>query len=111
MALRLGGAISVECVVQEGKSKYTFPERQVIRFEFPARGSMPAVARCTGTTVWRSKPEIPGVPAGELLGDSDVNGSVFIGDKGIVTTGCYGERTRLIPASRRCRTTGCRRQF
>ena len=40
------------------------------------------------------------MPAGELLGDSDINGSVFIGDKGMVTTGCYGERTRLVPAEK-----------
>jgi hypothetical protein len=44
------------------------------------------------------QPDIKGVPAGELLGDSDSNGSLFIGDKGMVTTGCYGERTRLVPA-------------
>jgi hypothetical protein len=36
----------------------------------------------------------------EFLGDKDVNGSVFIGDKGMVTTGCYGERTRLVPEPR-----------
>jgi len=99
MALRLGHAISVECVMQEGKSKYTFPSRQVIRFDFPARGSMPAVA-----VYWHDgmakQPELPGVPTGELLGDSDVNGSVFIGEKGVVTTGCYGERTRLLPAEK-----------
>jgi predicted dehydrogenase len=99
MALRLTHAISVECVMQEGKGKYTFPERQVIRFDFPARGSMPPVA-----VYWHDglakQPEIKGVPAGELLGDSDVNGSVFLGDKGIVTTGCYGERTRLLPAEK-----------
>ena len=99
MALRLTHAISVECVMQEGKSKYTFPKRQVIRFDFPARGTMPPVA-----VFWHDgmekQPEIQGVPAGELLGDSDVNGSVFIGDKGIVTTGCYGERTRLLPAEK-----------
>ena len=28
------------------------------------------------------------------------NGSIFIGDKGMVTTGCYGERTRLVPAEK-----------
>jgi predicted dehydrogenase len=99
MALRLTAAISVECVERVGKSKYTFPERQVIRFDFPARGSMPPVS-----VFWHDglekQPEIPGVPAGELLGDSDVNGSVFIGDKSIMTTGCYGERSRLLPAEK-----------
>jgi predicted dehydrogenase len=99
MALRLTAPTSVECVVQEGKGRYTFPERQVIRFDFPARGSMPAVA-----VYWHDglhkQPDMQGVPAGELLGDSDVNGSVFLGSKGIVTTGCYGERTRLVPAGK-----------
>jgi predicted dehydrogenase len=97
MALRLTAPVSVECTKQEGKSQYTFPKASEIRFDFPARGSMPPV-----TIYWHdgliSQPEIRGVPTGELLGDSDVNGSLFIGDKGMLTTGCYGERTRLIPA-------------
>jgi predicted dehydrogenase len=97
MALRLTAPTSVECVRQEGKSKYTFPLKTLIRFDFPARGSMGPV-----TLYWHDgmtrQPGIPGVPEGELLGDSDVNGSVFIGTKGMVTTGCYGEDTRLVPA-------------
>ena len=40
------------------------------------------------------------MPEGELIGDKDINGSLFIGDKGMVTTGCYGEDTRLVPAAR-----------
>jgi len=99
MALRLTHAISVETIFQEGKSKYTFPKKQVIRFDFPARGSMPPVS-----VYWHDgmekQPELKGVPVGELLGDSDVNGSVFIGEKGLMTTGCYGERTRLLPAEK-----------
>jgi len=99
MALRLTAPVSVECVKQEGKGQYTFPKQSVIRFDFPERGNMPAVA------VWwhdglDAQPEFPGVPQGELLGDSDVNGSLFIGDRGMVTTGCYGERTRLVPAEK-----------
>jgi predicted dehydrogenase len=99
MALRLTAPVSVECVKQEGKGKYTFPQRSVIRFDFPARGAMPAVK-----VFWHDgmekQPDMEAVPAGELLGDSDVNGSLFIGDKGMVTTGCYGERTRLVPAAK-----------
>ena len=101
MALRLGALppLSVECISQEGKSKYTFPKAAVIRFDFPARGAMPPVS------VWwhdglYERPEFPGVDKGELLGDSDVNGSLFIGSKGMVSTGCYGERTRLAPAAK-----------
>ena len=48
----------------------------------------------------KQRPDFPNVAADELLGDSDVNGSLFIGDKGMVTTGCYGERTRLVPAEK-----------
>jgi predicted dehydrogenase len=99
MALQIANPVSVECVSQEGKSKYTFPHRQVIRFDFPARGAMPPVK-----VFWHDsldkQPDFEGVAAGELLGDSDINGSLFIGDKGMVTTGCYGERTRLVPAEK-----------
>ena len=96
MAMRLTAPTSVECIKQVGKGKYTFPQQSVIRFDFPARETMPALQ-----LFWHdgcaTAPEFPGIPAGELIGDSDVNGSLFMGDKGMVTTGCYGERTRLMP--------------
>ena len=161
MALRLGAPTSVECVRQEGKSKYYYPSKSVIRFDFPARGAMPAVK-----IFWYDglgvQPDIAGVPKGEILGDlprravpgqapnqapkgpaqiqgavfsqdyfdappeppappaetsaqqskdpnarldAEVsrriahgsNGSLFVGDKGMITTGTYGENTRLLP--------------
>lgn len=99
MALHLASPVSVECIRQEGKGKFTFPKKSVIRFDFPARKNMPAVK-----VFWhdglKEQPRIEGIPSGELLGDKDINGSVFIGDKGILTTGCYGERTRLMPDAR-----------
>jgi predicted dehydrogenase len=166
LALQLGSPTSVECVKQEGKSKYYYPLKSVIRFDFPARGSMPAVK-----VFWydgmQEQPDIPGVPTGERLGDlprprpqgqspqerrdenpfvqgqifteallapgaltppprprreapeaqpSDPNarldaqvsrmasrgsnGSLFIGDKGMITTGTYGENTRLLPVEK-----------
>lgn len=99
MALQLTAPISVECVKQEGKSENTYPKMSVLRWDFPARGSMPPVS-----IFWHDgltkQPEIEGVPAGELIGDSDTNGSLFLGSKAMMTTGCYGERTRLVPASK-----------
>jgi predicted dehydrogenase len=99
MALLLDAPSSVECLQQEGRSPFTFPTKSVIRFDFPARGSMPPVK-----LFWydglKETPRPPSVPEGELLGDRGNNGSLFIGDKGFITTGCYGERTRLVPASK-----------
>jgi hypothetical protein len=71
----------------------------VLRFDFPARGSMPALKLFWHDSL-KEFLKFDGIPAGELIGDDDNNGSLFIGDKGMVTTGCYGERTRLMPDSR-----------
>ncbi|MBC8166248.1 MAG: Gfo/Idh/MocA family oxidoreductase [Bryobacteraceae bacterium] len=99
MALRLTAPVSVECIKQEGKSEYTYPAKSIIRFDFPAREGMPPVKVFWYDSL-KLQPEIQGVPTGELLGDSDINGSLFVGDKGMMTTGCYGERTRLLPVSK-----------
>jgi hypothetical protein len=145
MALQLGPPKSVECIKKEGASPFMFPERSVIKFEFPARGNMPPV-----TLYWydgcKETPKIEGVPEGEWLGDMPFlmgggqgqqggpprqaqrtgyigrlfeyeqyeamrkepdklrfpppDGSLFIGSKGMITTGTYGEQTRLIPAEK-----------
>ena len=42
-ALHLTAPTSVECVSQVGKSSISYPERGVVRLEFPARENMPAV--------------------------------------------------------------------
>src|SRR5260370_32420086 len=43
MALMLRAPSSGECIKQEGKRSFMLPKKSVIRFDFPARGSMPAV--------------------------------------------------------------------
>jgi predicted dehydrogenase len=139
MALRLGAPVSVECVSKEGPSNFQFPKKSLIRYDFPARGNMPAVKLFWHDGL-KESPKIDGVPAGELLGDlpsiprkpgqpprppappsgfvgrvfnqeayeqalspeaklSGPNGSLLIGSKGMITTGTYGEQTRLIPAA------------
>jgi len=142
LALKLGSPTSVECVSKEGTSSFQFPKKSVIRFDFPARGNMPALKLFWYDSLTES-PKLPGVPAGELLGDlpskpatpgqpapaaapngytgrvftwdryqeaiapgarlSGPNGSVFIGDKGVMTTGTYGELTRLLPVAEKMR--------
>ena len=99
IALRLTAPVSVECIKQVGKGPHTFPQQAVIRFDFPARGAMGPVARYWHDGLTEA-PTFDGIPAGELIGDKDVNGSVFLGEKGVITTGCYGERTRLMPDAR-----------
>lgn len=164
LALKLGSPISVECTHVEGKSDYYYPSKAVIRFDFPARGDMPPV-KVFWYDAMMQQPDIPGIPAGEILGDlprnrhaslrdsvkpaesqpiggvftdaffspaapepespppqsapatpptpesereaeiarriaKGSNGSVFVGDKGFITTGTYGEWTRLIPVEK-----------
>jgi predicted dehydrogenase len=149
MALMLGAPTSVECVKQEGKSKWTYPKKSIIRFDFAARGSMPPVKVFWYDGMTGPPPRPEGLAESELLGDlprnsgggggqrrgggrtqdaqaaSDrpaappttdsnaaldanvarlaargSNGSLFVGDKGFLTTGTYGEGTRLLPAER-----------
>jgi predicted dehydrogenase len=155
MALRLTAPTSVECIKIEGASKYYYPSKAVIRFDFPARDNMPPV-----TIYWydamMTPPPVSGIAPGEILGDlprdrqppyplmpnaeprerqiiggvfTDAaltphplppapepkepvnpqereiaerirrgsNGSLFVGEKGFITTGTYGEWTRLVP--------------
>ncbi|MDQ6758490.1 MAG: Gfo/Idh/MocA family oxidoreductase [Acidobacteriota bacterium] len=175
MALMLGAPTSVECLKQEGKSSFTYPSKSVIRFDFPARNSMPAVkvfwydgcmeapfrpeglakdqvlgdlprrrppTDATAQTARTGRPNFtPGAPTPEpdwktewqrgieqerppeparqasaaaAPSDSNArldaevnrrvsqgsNGSLFIGDKGLITTGTYGENTRLLPVEK-----------
>ena len=94
-SLLLGAPTSVECIQQEKKNAHTFPAKSVIRFEFPARGSMPPV-----TLYWYDGGLLPKRPEGldpkVTLGDGN-NGSLFVGEKGFLTTGTYGAKTRLVP--------------
>jgi predicted dehydrogenase len=129
MALLLGAPTSVECIKQEGKSPYTYPKKSIIRFDFPARGSMPPVQVFWYDGMTGPPPRPQGLAEEELLGDlprramrpgaakpdnqappppaarqnrpaQSSNGSLFVGDKGFITSGTYGEFTRLVPAGR-----------
>ncbi len=97
-ALQLTAPTSVECVAQEGKNDQTYPKRSIIRFEFPARGAMPPL-----TLTWYDGGNQPdrskfGIPPDVKLGDGD-NGSLFIGEKGMIAIGTYGDRPKLLPDS------------
>jgi len=72
----------------------SFPRACTIRFEFPARGSMPPVAR-----YWYDGGIRPPIPA-ELEADHEDmpdEGLLFVGDKGKILAGFSGANPRLIP--------------
>jgi len=96
---------TVEVVMQRGRNEQTFPLTTTIKYCFPARGDMAAVDVYWYDGHWQedgervyNRPERPsGIPADQELGDENRNGSFLIGDKGIITTGEYGGRSRLMP--------------
>jgi len=100
MALNLSsvGPNSVELVMEEGNNKATFPNKAIIKYEFPARGSQPPV-----TIFWYSGGNLPprpkDIPEGDMIGEGN-NGSLFVGTDGYATCGTYGEDVRLLPDSR-----------
>ncbi len=167
MALQLTAPTSVECVSLEGRSDIFFPAKSVIRFDFPARGSMPAVKVFWYDAKREDQPDLPNAPKDQILGDlpynrignpeskvqpkerqiigevftdqffspkptppprqrpartaaeeaamtphdrelakwmsligKGTNGSLLVGDKGMITTGTYGENTRLLPVEK-----------
>jgi predicted dehydrogenase len=98
-ALKLGetkGRIKIEAE-SSGVNRETAPLWSIIRYEFPARGDMPPVK-----VAWYDGGKLPPRPEDigptVKLGD-DENGSLFVGDKGLLTAGEYGGSTRLLPDS------------
>ncbi|MCP4640367.1 MAG: Gfo/Idh/MocA family oxidoreductase [bacterium] len=98
-ALFLGVPISVEPVSWEGGNNETAPTKSVIKYEFPARKAegkkFPAC-----TVYWYDGGNLPprpaDIPADVELGGGD-NGTLFVGEKGYMTCGTYGEKPRLLP--------------
>ena len=169
MALQLTAPTAVECISLEGQSETFFPAKSVVRFDFPARGSMPPVKIFWYDAMRDEQPNFTNfanAPKDQILGDlpqnrvskasgdmqprerqiigevfteqffsprempaerthdrpskdesnmsphdrelskwmsligKGTNGSLFVGDKGMLTTGTYGENTRLLPVEK-----------
>lgn len=95
-ALDLGAPSAAEAE-HAGLGKETYPAWQIIRFEFAANGSRPAV-RMT----WHDGGKLPNKP--EHIGDeADLqdNGILFVGEKGTILCGGWSSPPSLFPASRR----------
>jgi len=99
-ALKLGDApgFTVERVMQEGMTDVLVPTASVLKYHFPERAGLPAV-----DFFWYDGGQLPerpeGIPNGEKMGDGE-NGSILVGSQGVLTTGTYGNKTRLLPDNR-----------
>ena len=76
--------------------KETAPASSRIEYEFPARGGRPEIK-----VIWRdgslNPPRPPQLEPHESLPAS--SGQLFVGDKGLLAAGIYGENPRLYPAA------------
>ncbi len=94
-ALKLAEAktFTIECVHQKGGSKEQFPQDNHLRWEFPARGDMPAVRVNSHDHEWPQAVKDLEKKYGVKFG----GGTVYVGDKGLLFTGTYGENPRILP--------------
>lgn len=96
-ALQLRDPISVEAIEQDIHTDQTYPNKSVIKFEFPRRGNFAPV-----TLYWYDGGNQPPHPAAanpdEKIGDLGEagNGSYFVGTEATLTTGTYADGTRLV---------------
>ncbi len=115
-ALKVGHPAAIEMEEVRGGTKERFPTGSRIRWDVPARGEMPALK-----VYWYEglKPGVSGTAVGNLriaTGDYrnlppllhelqqqypdeefDTSGTLYVGDKGILYTACYGQRMHLLP--------------
>jgi len=96
-ALKLKYPLSVEACATPVNDE-TYPLASIVRFEFPARDGMPPVKMN-----WYDggmKPERPEtLEAGRKLEQAASN-VLFIGDKGVIRCGEYGDSPRIIPETK-----------
>jgi predicted dehydrogenase len=113
-ALKLGHPVSIECLGMVGGGKEKHPQASVIRWDIPARDNMPAakVFWYDGAKLSQEakneqgKIQLPNYPPmlAEFEKKYDSNfregwdgGTFYIGTKGVMHTGCYGQRPRMLP--------------
>jgi predicted dehydrogenase len=99
--LKLGSPLSVEASSSE-RYPESYPQASIVRYDFPARGEMPAVRFS-----WYDGGLKPGRPVefegdGPFKGDGEDRdeGLLFVGDSGKILCGFNGANPKLIPASK-----------
>ncbi|MCP4643810.1 MAG: Gfo/Idh/MocA family oxidoreductase [bacterium] len=98
-ALQLGPPSTVECIRSEGANTQTAPGPAIVKYEFPAR-KWKRQRFCPVTLYWYEgglQPDRPeGIAPDVQLGDGG-NGTLFLGEKGVLTCSTYGGNPRLFP--------------
>lgn len=79
-------------------NKETYPSASIVRYEFPARENMPPV-KLTWYDGGMLPPQPEELEPGRKMG-KDGSGVIFVGDKGKLMCGTYGDSPRLIPESK-----------
>lgn len=86
---------SIQCLSQTPGSDEMFPQNNILRWDFPARASMPAV-KVFSYDNSGNKPEI--IKKLEAENNRRINnGTLYVGTKGYMYTDTYGGGVRIIP--------------
>jgi predicted dehydrogenase len=98
-ALKLGHPLTVQASSTK-PSRDSYPVAEMVTYQFPAREGMPPVKM-----VWYDGGITPPRPLtsiledGRMMGDEDGGGVLFVGQKGMIQCGTYGDNPRILPES------------
>ena len=93
MALKLEHPTRVEAVHVKGFNDETFPNSSTIRFDFPARGQLPAL-----TFFWYDGGDLPPAEVSKPFGELKTSGAILVGDEGsFYTPDDYGQQYIMAP--------------
>jgi hypothetical protein len=95
LRLREANGYTVECLSQTGGSEEMYQQSNILRWDFPARGEMPAVKVYSYDNSGQ-KPEL--IKRLEKENNREFNdGTIYVGEKGYMYTGTYGDGVRILP--------------
>ncbi|MEO7298161.1 MAG: Gfo/Idh/MocA family oxidoreductase [Verrucomicrobiota bacterium] len=94
-ALKLNNPTSVEIVESSQLFKESAPAWAILRYQFPARGTMPPVK-----LTWYDGGKLPEKPSEMEAKSLPESGSIFIGTKGKILSDTYGMHLTLLPEAK-----------
>jgi predicted dehydrogenase len=92
-ALNLGYPTKIQATTSPYSTEY-LPECEIVTYEFPARGYMPAVK-----VTWRDGGLLPPRPD-TIEAGRQVRDALYLGDKGIMMHASHGAMPELVPADK-----------